>query len=353
MQRFRLLAIWSVCLSLFAFSLGPVTPTYGDSCQFVLGFAALQSLIPQVVGNCIDNEQHGANGDGLQHTTGVKNAVGLMVWRKADNWTAYTDGYHTWVNGPNGLQERLNIYRFCWEGDAASYPLVPGSPSFGSPGCPAGRGLPLLVMLLSPDAASYFNQVAGDNDIGGISANRLDLANSVTRGQKMVFFASWAQAQSQIPTLASEGFKIIAYDPEHWAQTPQSEQQNLVATVAAFSQAVHSAGLQFLVVPDRGYTQQYAAQLAPYADYYILQGQRLEADPASYASWINQEATAIHEANANTKVYAQVVTGLTDPTTLLAIMKADAGVVNGIAIWASPAFLSDLQSVVGQYKAGS
>ncbi len=26
-----------------------------------------------------------------------------MAWRKADNWTAFTNGYKTWLNGPNGL----------------------------------------------------------------------------------------------------------------------------------------------------------------------------------------------------------------------------------------------------------
>ena len=54
-----------------------------------------------------------ANGDSLQHTT-----TGLLVWRKSDNWTAFTDGYRTWPNGPYGLQEHLNSQRFPWEGGA-------------------------------------------------------------------------------------------------------------------------------------------------------------------------------------------------------------------------------------------
>ena len=36
-------------------------------------------------------------------------------WRKADNRTAFTDGYRTWINGPNGLVDRLNSARFPWE----------------------------------------------------------------------------------------------------------------------------------------------------------------------------------------------------------------------------------------------
>ena len=68
-----------------------------------------------IVGECLDNEHYNAIGDSNQHTTG-----GLLAWRKADNWTAFTDGYRTWVNGPNGLQQRLNTERFEWEADYAA-----------------------------------------------------------------------------------------------------------------------------------------------------------------------------------------------------------------------------------------
>ncbi len=77
---------------------------------FKLGFATLASLVPDVVGQPVENEHYGANGDSLQQTT-----KGLMVWRKADNWTAFTNGYMTWINGPFGIQSRLNADRFPWE----------------------------------------------------------------------------------------------------------------------------------------------------------------------------------------------------------------------------------------------
>lgn len=81
--------------------------------EFILGFKTLADMIPDVVGEPLEDEHHNPeNGDGLQRTT-----KGLMVWRKADNWTAFTDGYRTWVNGPFGLQTRLNTERFDWEQD--------------------------------------------------------------------------------------------------------------------------------------------------------------------------------------------------------------------------------------------
>jgi hypothetical protein len=98
-------------LLLVAAALGPVAPVYGTDCAFVLGFAAMYALIPAVSGPCAEDEHYDPlTGDALQATT-----HGLLVWRKADNWTAFTDGYHTWINGPDGLQERLNTQRFSWE----------------------------------------------------------------------------------------------------------------------------------------------------------------------------------------------------------------------------------------------
>jgi hypothetical protein len=101
-------------------------------CTFVLGFAALrQAAGPNVVGECLENQQFIANGDARQPTT-----KGEMVWRKADNVTGFTDGSQTWLLGPNGLQKRANADRFAWESGGAAaarptstpFPLPPALP---------------------------------------------------------------------------------------------------------------------------------------------------------------------------------------------------------------------------------
>jgi hypothetical protein len=48
----------------------------------------------------------------VQQTSG-----GLLAWREADNWTAFTDGAQTWINGPQVLAQRPNTTRVPWEGD--------------------------------------------------------------------------------------------------------------------------------------------------------------------------------------------------------------------------------------------
>src|SRR5581483_4094884 len=96
-----------------ALALPAVRVSADASCQFILGFKSLHDLDPGDIGDCVDNQGFAANGDARQHTT-----KGLMAWRKADNWTAFTNGYMTWINGPNGLASRLNTDRFPWEADA-------------------------------------------------------------------------------------------------------------------------------------------------------------------------------------------------------------------------------------------
>lgn len=94
------------------------------TCEFVLGFRALRDRLgPALVGTCLEDERrNGANGNVEQRTTG-----GLLVWRQADNWTAFTDGSRTWVGGPSGLQQRPNGERFSWEQDAAGPPPPPAA----------------------------------------------------------------------------------------------------------------------------------------------------------------------------------------------------------------------------------
>src|SRR4051812_4121476 len=109
-----------LCLALLLI-VATVAPAHAQAaCQYVLGFADLSQLIPTTVGPCVDDETHGASGDGLQLT-----ANGLLVWRKADNWTAFTDGSQTWVNGPLGLQQRANQERFWWEANPDNLPIQP------------------------------------------------------------------------------------------------------------------------------------------------------------------------------------------------------------------------------------
>jgi zinc/manganese transport system substrate-binding protein len=137
--------------------LGPIAPAAAvgtEPCQFQLGFATIKAMIPNQVGSCLDNESFNPdNGDTLQHTT-----IGLLVWRKSDNWTAFTDGYKSWINGPRGLQERLNSERFDWEFNADGLPVVGQVGPTGPARCP---GSPIEVVGVENFYGNLVGQLGG------------------------------------------------------------------------------------------------------------------------------------------------------------------------------------------------
>src|SRR4051794_26833082 len=85
MRPVRLLPLIALLILLSTF--GSATAGLAQpGCEFALGFKALHDQIPDIVGDCVSDEAHNPdNGDAFQQTTG-----GLLVWRKADNWTAFT-----------------------------------------------------------------------------------------------------------------------------------------------------------------------------------------------------------------------------------------------------------------------
>jgi hypothetical protein len=114
------------CLVLLWAATATTASAQAQPCEYKLGFKMIADQLPREVGGCLENEHYNpVNGDSLQRT-----ANGLLVWRKLDNFTAFTDGYRTWVNGPFGIQRRLNTERFDWE--AASPPAAP-PPSAAAP----------------------------------------------------------------------------------------------------------------------------------------------------------------------------------------------------------------------------
>ena len=179
--------------------------------EFTLGFKALAAQIPDVVGEPLANEYLTAGGDSIQQTT-----HGLLVWRKADNWTAFTNGSTTWVSGPDGIQVRPNGERFPWE-------ATPTPPSVGAlgalsldlpddgqlpPSAPRITSLNGSFLLLNMHGA-LFHQPIGDF-------------------QENVAYAQWMRAGV---------IRVFATDSNTFKQWDGRQVGNRIADVAAFLRA--------------------------------------------------------------------------------------------------------------------
>jgi peptidoglycan/xylan/chitin deacetylase (PgdA/CDA1 family) len=178
---------------------GALQPAGASACEFSLGFRALRDAIPDLVGQCLDDESHDpASGDGRQRTTAHHGQGGLLVWRKADNWTAFTDGATTWISGPYGLESRANGDCLWWEacpGQAA--PAVPVSADEVVRGDPA-----------RPWVSVIFNAGAGYTPAPAI------LEALRARGIRTTFFLMgwWAEQNPDlVRRIAADGHEIASH----------------------------------------------------------------------------------------------------------------------------------------------
>jgi hypothetical protein len=160
-----------------------------EACYFTLGFKALRDQIADRVGQCLENERFNLeNGNAEQRTSG-----GLLVWRKADNWTAFTDGRTTWINGPQGLVSRPNAGPlFPWEAaapPAASPPPGPApAPPPPPPPPPPPSAAPAPRSESGPIQKDPQEIILGLNDVG--KEIYQSAANRGTADR-----ASWAEAR--------------------------------------------------------------------------------------------------------------------------------------------------------------
>jgi hypothetical protein len=205
-------------LALLAAVSTPSAQAQTAACIFVLGFAALHDALPVVVGGCVANESHNPlNGDALQPTTN-----GLLVWRKSDNWTAFTNGSLTWLYGPPGIQQRTNDQRLWWEANPDGLAIVP-PPTEGDRCHTSG----LALSVIGTDAGAgnlvgtfgFANQLGVSCTFSGYpGAQLLDAAGdalptNVVRGGGP-FITSPPPTPVVVPAHGAAQFRI------HWEQVP-------------------------------------------------------------------------------------------------------------------------------------
>lgn len=187
----RSLVVLLIASGLFAALFAPAAPVEASSCQFDFGFRTLRDLMPTVVGSCLEPERYNATGDGLQKTTG-----GLLVWRKADNQTAFTDGTRTWILGPTGLEERPSQDRYPGEqGSCASAPRVTTSPwSTADDGSRTAHGR--VANDCNDPVGVIIDFIAADPATGQPSADGPSVYLSLAPGQSVSFVENVPSAGS-------------------------------------------------------------------------------------------------------------------------------------------------------------
>jgi hypothetical protein len=231
-----------------------------------------------------------------------------------------------------------------------------GEPANGA-SAPASTGpprhladVPIGFPIQSIQSAAYFNQIARPNDLAVVPVRLAPrVLPALTAGQKSILWTSWADAESQFMTIPP-GATIICYDPEHWDQTPADEQQDFPGTVKRASAFAHAHGMKLLLAPDLRFDQEHLADIAPYADAILLQGQRLQGDPARFATFMKEMIQTARAANPRIQVFVQVGAPRGTATQMIGALRGVEGDIDGIAIWTNLQTLTTLQDLVSQLR---
>lgn len=173
--------------------------------EFKLGFAGLAQMIPSIVGAPVENEHPDATtGDTIQRTT-----TGMLVWRKSDNVTVFTDGATTWLLGPVGLQSRPNGTSLDWEKTTAptAPPPAPAAPfpTATAPVEPAALPLDAVSVRFSRSGSSWLGQGSVRNSMDRPVDMEIDFVGYDAGGHPVVDAATVF-----IPSLAAGASKQIS-----------------------------------------------------------------------------------------------------------------------------------------------
>ncbi len=206
-------------------------------CRFVLGFATLRDLVGgDTVGECVEDEYFNLdNGNAEQHTT-----KGLLVWRKVDNFTAFTDGATSWINGPDGVQSRPNGERFAWEKDPITPPAAAPQPAGPPPAAPIGQACGTerwaVKTLSDPAAASvdFTPRSASVDELRGLPKPNVGASTARITGTETTTFTVDA-------TLVRSRFEddrdihVVIADPSDASHTMIAELPDVGCSGAAMS----------------------------------------------------------------------------------------------------------------------
>ena len=171
------------------------------------------------------------------------------------------------------------------------------------------------------------------------------MLGQITAGQKQVVFASVAEAEQLVPTLADQ-IDIIGYDLEHWPATPDEEQADPVAAAQRMRELAQRYDLEVTLGPDRRFAVDYGAEMAPYADRFILQLQRLQDDTDKTLDFAQPLIQELRQANTDLQISVVFRPDANNVEQLLALVNLLKEDIDGVSILSTPAAVESVQAFV-------
>ena len=163
-------------------------------------------------------------------------------------------------------------------------------------------------MSMASTLTGLYNEYAGDADIARADhVSLVDLLGQVEHGKRLVIFKNAADAEELVPHLVGK-LDIIGYNLESGPANRPDEQRDPVGSMRRVRALADQYGLEVAMGPDRGFALNYGAALAPYADYFVLQVQRVQTEHATVRDFVIPLTAQLRQANPDLRISIQIRT---------------------------------------------
>ncbi len=188
-----------------------------------------------------------------------------------------------------------------------------------------------MDMSMGSQLVDLFNEYAGPNDIARADhVSLVDLLDNVKVGKRLVVFKNAADAEELVPRLADK-IDIIGYNLESGPANRPDEQNDPIGSIRRVRALADQYGMDVAFGPDRHFALNYGVEMAPYADIFVLQVQRVQEEPETVRDFVLPLVAQLRQANPDLQVSVQVRTE-GDMATLVELATSLRGSIDGVSI---------------------
>lgn len=206
-----------------------------------------------------------------------------------------------------------------------------------------------IDLSMGAPLVDLFNQSARSEDIARVEhVSQLDLLSDVTTGKKLVVFKSADDAIRLLPHIHND-FDIVGYNLEHGPANPLNEQEDPVGSIERLREVVDEYGMELALGPDHQFAESDAVAMAPYADYLILQIQKVQTEPETVYNFVLPIIEGARKANPDIEISVQIRTE-GDVNELLTMLAPLHEKIDGISILTSEETIDVSKELLGSLR---
>ena len=191
-----------------------------------------------------------------------------------------------------------------------------------------------VTLTLMPQLLPWYSQAIRPQDGALVeNAQQSELMDVISIGDRVVIFKSVDLAEELTPLIADK-MDTIGYNLEHGPLSPLHEQSDPIGSVQRMRELANTYGLRLALGLDHRFALSHGAEMAPYVDSYVMQVQRVQAEPQRVLDFVVPMAEAVRAANPEIETTMQVRTE-GDPEEIVALVDSVRKSIDGVVILSS------------------